>query len=191
MARLLEKYKSEIVPEMITKLGYTNKNAIPKIEKIVLNVGAGKTLENKKYLEESVKLLSTVSGQKPIITKARRAVAGFKIKKGDKIGCKVTLRKKIMYEFLDRLISIVIPRIKDFRGLSPKSFDKNGNYSLGIDEQSVFSEVDHEDIEFSLGMDVTLNISNGSPQNSFELLKLFGMPFSQLGVEKIDKKSIS
>ena len=185
MARLLEKYKNEIIPEMIAKLGYTNKNAIPKIEKIVLNVGAGKTLENKKYMEESVKLLAVVSGQKPIITKARKAVAGFKIKQGDKIGCKVTLRKKMMYEFLDRLISIVIPRIKDFRGLSPKSFDKNGNYSLGIDEQSVFSEVNHDEIEFSLGMDVTLNISNGSPQNSFELLKLFGMPFRQLGGEKI------
>lgn len=182
MARLLESYKKEIIQEMMSRCGYSNVFEVPRLEKIVINMGVGKASENKKYLDEAVKLLSNITGQKPIITKARKAVAGFKIREGDKIGCKVTLRKKMMYEFLDRLISIVIPRFKDFRGLSTNSFDKKGNYALGVTEQSVFSEVNHDEIEFNLGMDIVLNIVNGSPKDSFELLKLFGMPFkSQTG----------
>ncbi len=177
MARLFDKYKNEIVKELMEKSNYSNVHSVPKLNKIVINMGLGKANENKKYLEEAVKLLTDISGQKPVITTARKAVAGFKLREGDKIGCKVTLRKKMMYEFLDRLISIVIPRFKDLRGLSPKSFDKNGNYSMGISEQSVFTEIDHDSIEFPLGMDITLNISNGTPSGSFELLKLFGMPF--------------
>ena len=177
MARLFETYNKEIIPEMITKCGYSNMFEVPKLEKIVINMGVGKASENKKYLEDAVKLLTSISGQKAVITKARKAVAGFKIRAGDQVGCKVTLRKKRMYEFLDRMISIVIPRFKDFRGLSPKSFDKSGNYSFGVTEQSVFSEIDHDAIEYQLGMDIVLNISNGSPKDSFELLKLFGMPF--------------
>lgn len=177
MARLLDKYKNEIAPKLMSDFGYTNIFAIPKIDKIVLNIGAGKARENKKYLEDSLKLLATVSGQKPVITKARKSVAGFKLKVGDKIGCKVTLRKKRMYEFLDRLISIVMPRFKDFRGIKATAFDKNGNYSLGITEQSVFSEVNHDDIDVPLGMDITISIKNGSLKGSYEMLKLFGMPF--------------
>lgn len=177
MARLFEAYKNEITKELMAKSGYSNVYQLPKLKKIVLNMGLGKASENKKYLTDAVKLLADITGQKPVITRARKAVAGFKVREGDKVGCKVTLRRERMYEFLDRLISIVIPRFKDFRGLSPKSFDKNGNYALGISEQSVFSEIDHDAIELQLGMDVVLNIDNGSPEGSFELLKLFGMPF--------------
>ena len=177
MVRLLDLYNNEIVGKMKDQFGYHNIYEVPKIDKIVLNMGLGKASENKKYLEEGVKLLSAITGQQPVITKARKAVAGFKVRVGDKVGCKVTLRKKKMYEFLDRLISIVIPRFKDFQGLSLKSFDKRGNYSLGVDEQSAFIEINHDEIEFKLGMDICLTISNGSPKASLELLKFFGMPF--------------
>ncbi|MGR3220477.1 MAG: 50S ribosomal protein L5 [Candidatus Anammoxibacter sp.] len=184
MARLFDVYKKDIISEMMSRCGYSNILQVPRLEKIVLNMGLGKASANKKILEEAVKVLACVSGQKPVITKARKSVAGFKLKEGDKIGCKVTLRKKKMYEFLDRLISIVLPRFKDFRGLSPKSFDMQGNYSLGVTEQSVFTEVNHDEIETQLGMDITLNISNGSKKDSFELLKLFGMPFKLPAGEK-------
>lgn len=184
MARLFEVYKKDLIPEMMSRCGYSNVFEVPKLAKIVLNMGLGKASENKKILDEAVKLLACITGQKPIITKARKSVAGFKLKEGDKIGCKVTLRKEKMYEFLDRLISIVIPRFKDFRGLSPKSFDKQGNYSLGVTEQSVFTEINHDEIESQLGMDIVLNIANGSPKGSFELLKLFGMPFKLPAGEK-------
>lgn len=177
MARLLEAYKKEIIQQMKSRLGCSNVFALPKLEKIVINMGVGKAKENKKYLDDAVKQLALISGQKPLITKAKKAEAGFKIKQGNPIGCKVTLRGERMYEFLDRLISIVIPRFKDFQGLSLESFDKNGNYSLGIQEQSVFSEINVSDIESSQGMDITLVIANGSPKKSYEFLKLLGMPF--------------
>ena len=184
MVRLLDLYEKEIVGKMKEQFGYRNNYEVPKIDKIVLNMGLGKASENKRYLEEGVKLLSAITGQHPVITEARRAVAGFKVRVGDKVGCKVTLRKKKMYEFLDRLVSIVIPRFKDFQGLSLKSFDKQGNYSLGVAEQSAFTEINHDEIEFKLGMDICLTISNGSPNESLELLKFFGMPFKKAAGDK-------
>ncbi|MFQ5965441.1 MAG: 50S ribosomal protein L5 [Candidatus Scalinduaceae bacterium] len=179
MARLLDKYKEEIIPLMLERFNYRNKLEVPRLIKIVINMGIGKAKENKKILDDAVKHLATISGQKPLITKARKDIAGFKIKRGNPIGCKVTLRGKMAYEFLDRLISIIIPRIKDFRGLPVKSFDGYGNYSLGISELNVFPEIGIDDIEYVQGMDITLVISGKSKEESSEFLKLFGMPFGR------------
>lgn len=177
MARLLERYQQEIVPKLMEKLGTPNRLALPKLVKIVVNSGLGAAVENKKILEEATKDLAQITGQRPVLTKARKSVAGFKVRDGLEIGAKVTLRGKRMYEFLDRLISIVIPRIRDFRGVSPNSFDGHGNYSLGIGEQIVFPEIDVDNVETIIGMDITLVMSGGSDEGSFELLREFGMPF--------------
>ena len=177
MARLLEKYKEQIVPGMMERFNYRNKLEVPKLLKIVVNMGIGRARENKKVLEDGVKHLATISGQQPAITKARKSVAGFKLRKGDPIGCKVTLRGKMAYEFLDRLISIVLPRIKDFRGLSTKAFDGRGNYTLGINELAVFPEINIDNVEFAHGMDITIVMSGKSNEQSCESLRLFGMPF--------------
>lgn len=177
MARLLDKYKETIVPELMGKFGYGNKLEVPRLTKVVINMGVGRAKENKKMFEDAIKHLATISGQKPAITRARKDIAGFKIRKGDPVGCRVTLRRKRAYEFLDRLISIVLPRIKDFRGLSPKSFDGRGNYTLGIDELLVFPEIDLDDVEFVQGMDITLAMSGKKDEQSSEFLKLLGMPF--------------
>ena len=177
MARLLEKYQKEIVPKMMETFGCANPLAVPKIEKIVVNMGVGKATENAKRIDAAVKELATVTGQRPVITKARMAVSGFRLRKGIPIGLKVTLRKKRMYEFLDRLISITIPRIRDFRGLPTDSFDGRGNYSLGLSDQFVFPEINIDQVEFPQGMDVTIVIRNSTDEKSMELLKLFGMPF--------------
>jgi len=177
MARLLEKYKEQIVPGMMERFNYRNKLEVPKLIKIVVNMGIGRARENKKVLEDGVKHLATISGQQPAITKARKSVAGFKLRKGDPIGCKVTLRGKMAYEFLDRLISIVLPRIKDFRGLSTKAFDGRGNYTLGINELAVFPEINIDNVEFTHGMDITIVMSGKSNEQSCESLRLFGMPF--------------
>lgn len=177
MARLLEKYQQQVVPQLIKKFSYKNKLSVPKIQKIVVNMGVGKAVENKKLIEEATKHLSIVTGQKPIVTAAKKAISGFKLRKGQSIGCKVTLRGKRMFEFLDRLISIVLPRIKDFRGLSSKAFDGRGNYTLGLTEQTVFPEINIDTVETVQGMDITMVISGNSNEQSCELLKLLGMPF--------------
>ncbi|HHT9106532.1 MAG TPA: 50S ribosomal protein L5 [Candidatus Wujingus californicus] len=177
MARLLEKYKLEILPQLMKKFSQKNKLSVAKIQKIVVNMGVGKAVDNKKLVEEASGHLSVITGQKPLITKAKKAISGFKLRKGIPIGCKVTLRGKRMYEFLDRLISIVLPRIRDFRGLSPKAFDGRGNYTLGLTEQIVFPEISIETVETIQGMDVTFVISGNSNDQSQELLKLIGMPF--------------
>jgi len=177
MARLLEKYKLEILPQLMKKFSQENKLSVAKIQKIVVNMGVGKAVDNKKLVEEASGHLSVITGQKPLITKAKKAISGFKLRKGIPIGCKVTLRGKRMYEFLDRLISIVLPRIRDFRGLSPKAFDGRGNYTLGLTEQIVFPEISIETVETIQGMDVTFVISGNSNDQSRELLKLIGMPF--------------
>lgn len=177
MARLLEKYKLEILPQLMEKFSQKNKLSVAKIQKIVVNMGVGKAVDNKKLVEEASGHLSVITGQKPLITKAKKAISGFKLRKGIPIGCKVTLRGKRMYEFLDRLISIVLPRIRDFRGLSPKAFDGRGNYTLGLTEQIVFPEISIEAVETIQGMDVTFVISGNSNDQSRELLKLIGMPF--------------
>ena len=177
MTRLLEKYQQQVIPQLMEKFVYKNKLAVPKIQKIVVNMGVGRAIDNKKLIEEATKHLSIITGQKPLITKAKKAIAGFKLRQGQAIGCKATLRGKRMFEFLDRLISVVLPRIRDFRGLSPKSFDGRGNYTLGLTEQIVFPEISVDTVEFVQGMDITLAISGKSDEQSFELLKLLGMPF--------------
>ncbi|ODS33792.1 MAG: 50S ribosomal protein L5 [Candidatus Scalindua rubra] len=177
MVRLLEKYKKQIVPTLMERFHYKNELEVPKLVKIVINMGVGRARENKKILDDAMKHLAIVSGQKPAITKARKNIAGFKLRKGDPVGCKVTLRDKMAYEFLDRLISIVLPRIKDFRGLPVESFDGRGNYTIGINELAVFPEINIDSVEFEQGMDITFVISVKSNEQSYELLKLFGMPF--------------
>lgn len=177
MTRLLEKYRQEIVPELQKRLNLSNKMAVPRLEKIVVNAGIGKATENKDRIEAAAKDIAAITGQKPIVTLARQSVSGFKLRQGEKIGCKVTLRKKMMYVFLDKLINIVIPRLRDFRGFDRKSFDGQGNFTLGISEQAIFPEIKIDQVQFPQGMDITLVISNGSKNSSYELLKLFGMPF--------------
>jgi large subunit ribosomal protein L5 len=177
MARLFEKYKKEAVPALKEKLNLKNVMAVPRLEKIVVNAGVGKAIENKDRIEAAVKDIAAITGQKPVVTRARQSISGFKLRQGEKIGCKVTLRGKVMYEFLDKLISVVIPRLRDFRGLDPKSFDTQGNFNMGIGEQSVFPEISIDQVQFVQGMDITMVISNGSKKASHELLKALGMPF--------------
>ncbi|TET35584.1 MAG: 50S ribosomal protein L5 [Planctomycetota bacterium] len=177
MSRLLEKYKAEIVSKMMETFGYGNRHAVPRLDKIVVNMGVGRATENSKRIGAAMKDLATITGQKPVVTKARHAVSGFRIREGVPIGVKVTLRQKRMYEFLDRLISITIPRIRDFRGLPTNSFDGHGNYSLGLSDQFVFPEINVDKVEFPQGMDITLVIENSTDDRSLELLRFFGMPF--------------
>ena len=177
MTRLLEKYQKQVVQQLIKKFEYKNKLSVPKLLKIVVNMGVGKAVDNKKLIEEATKHLTIVTGQKPLVTVAKKAIAGFKLRKGQAIGCKVTLRGKRMFEFLDRLISIVLPRIRDFRGISQKAFDGRGNYTLGLTEQIVFPEISIDSVEFVQGMDITMVITGNSNEQSYELLKLLGMPF--------------
>lgn len=179
-ARLMEKYFKEIRSALKEKLGRSNTLSIPKLEKIVISMGVGKAIENKRRLECAVRDLTLISGQRPVICKAKKSVAGFKLREGQEIGCKVTLRKQRMYEFLDRLINIAIPRVRDFRGLPTESFDGFGNYAMGITDQSIFSEISLDTIEFPQGMDVVMVIRNSKCSNdSLELLKMFGMPFKK------------
>ncbi|MFH1888845.1 MAG: 50S ribosomal protein L5 [Candidatus Omnitrophota bacterium] len=176
--RLLEKYRNEIVPKMIEVFSFKNRMAVPRMEKIVINMGIGEALQDIKILEKSMEELGMITGQKPIVRRTKKAIANFKIRQGQAIGCKVTLRRKMMYEFLDRLISIALPRIRDFRGISPDSFDQAWNYTLGMTEQGIFPEIDFDKVSRTQGMDITFVIKNsGSKEESMELLKLFGMPF--------------
>src|SRR6266851_1897438 len=177
MARLQEKYQKEIVKGLSEKLGRTNVNSIPRLQKIVVNMGVGKALQDKNRMEQAADQLTQITGQKSQIRKARLAVSGFKLRENNEIGCRVTLRGRRMYEFLDRLISIALPRIRDFRGVNPKSFDGHGNYSLGLTEQGVFPEVDPDKLNFVQGMDVTFVTSTNSDDEARELLRAFGMPF--------------
>jgi large subunit ribosomal protein L5 len=176
--RLLEKYRNEIIPEMMQKFSIKNKFAVPRLEKIVVNIGVGEAIQDIKILEKSMEELAAITGQKPIMRRAKKAIANFKIRKGIPIGCKVTLRRKIMYEFLDRLVNISLPRVRDFRGTSVDSFDKAGNYTLGLSEQVIFPEIEYDRISRVQGMDITFVIKNAkSKERAQELLKLFGMPF--------------
>lgn len=175
--RLLEKYRKEVVPEMVKLLGYKSPMQVPRLKKVVINMGVGEALQDIKFLEKSMDELATIAGQKPMLTRAKKAIANFKIKEGQAIGCKVTLRRTKMYEFLDRFISIALPRIRDFRGLNPDSFDGNGNYTIGITEQAIFPEIDSDKVTRVQGMDITIAINSSSKKESFELLRLLGMPF--------------
>ena len=175
--RLQEKYQETIVPSLKTKFKRKNVMSLPKLLKIVINMGVGSTLSEKKYMEEAVDVLTQITGQKPVITKARKSIANFKVREGMNVGCMVTLRGTRMYEFMDRLIAIVLPRVRDFQGVNPKSFDGHGNYNLGITEFSVFPELNPDKYSRSQGLNVTFAIRGGSDEESRELLREFGMPF--------------
>ena len=177
MTRLLEKYEKEVVPGLIDRFQYKNVNVVPRLQKITLNMGVGKAVENNQRIQAAVKDMSIISGQKPVVTKARKSIAGFKLRKGMSVGVKVTLRGARMYEFCDRLISVVIPRIRDFRGFSPTAFDGAGNYSLGIVEQLVFPEINVDNVEFMQGVNVTMTIDRSNSEASLALLEMFGFPF--------------
>ena len=175
--RLREKYDKEILPSLRDKLGRQNRLSLPRLQKIVVNMGVGSAIAEKKHLEDAVAALTQITGQKPAVTSARKSIAGFRLREGMPIGCRVTLRGSRMYEFLDRLISLALPRVRDFRGLSPKAFDGHGNYSLGLTEQLVFPELNPDKFSRPQGMNVTLVISGDSDNDSRELLRGFGMPF--------------
>jgi large subunit ribosomal protein L5 len=175
--RLLERYKTDIVPALAKKFGRTNPHALPKLSKISLNMGVGKALQDKERMKVSAEQLGLIAGQRAQIMKAKVAVSGFRLREGNEIGCRVTLRGKRMYEFLDRLINVALPRIRDFRGVNPKSFDGNGNYSMGLTEQLVFPEIDPDKVTFTQGMDITFVTTTRNDDEARELLRLFGMPF--------------
>ncbi len=177
MARLLDQYRQEIVPQIMRKYGFKNVMAVPKLDKIMVSMGVGKATENRKVLDTVMEDLAMITGQKPIICNAKKSVSTFRLRQGMAIGCKVTLRRERMYEFFDRLVNIVIPRIRDFRGLNPKSFDGRGNYSMGITEQFVFPEIAIDKVEFVQGLNVTIVVKNSDDEKSLDLLKMFGMPF--------------
>lgn len=177
MARLKDLYQKEIVPEMMDRFSYKNKMQVPKVYKVVVNVGVGSAKQESKHLDSAVSELSMKTGQKPVVTRAKKSIAGFKLREGMKIGCKVTLRGERMYEFLDRLLSVSLPRIRDFRGLSPRSFDGRGNYNIGITEQLIFPEVDYDEVEAIRGMNITIATTANNDEEAFELLNSFGFPF--------------
>jgi large subunit ribosomal protein L5 len=179
MARLMERYQKEIAAQLAEKLGRKNKLSLPRLQKIVVNMGVGKALQEKNRMEQAADNLTQITGQRAQVTKSKVAISGFRLREGNEVGCRVTLRGRRMYEFLDRLISVALPRIRDFRGINPKSFDGNGNYSLGLSEQMIFPEIDPDKVTFTQGMDVTLVTSTKSDDEARELLRLFGMPFRE------------
>ena len=179
MTRLQEKYVKEVVPAMIEKFGYKNIMEVPKLEKIVINMGVGEAKENQKVLESAVADLTLIAGQKPILTRAKKSVANFKIRENMALGCKVTLRKAQMFEFADKLISIALPRVRDFRGINPNAFDGRGNYALGIKEQLIFPEIEYDKVDKVRGMDIIFVTTAKTDEEARELLKLLGMPFSK------------
>jgi large subunit ribosomal protein L5 len=177
MARLPEYYKETVVPQLMERLGLSNPMAVPRIEKITINMGVGETTTDRKILDHAMEDLTKIAGQKPVMTRARKSVASFKIRDGVPIGCKVTLRRERMYEFLDRLINIAIPRVRDFRGLNVKSFDGRGNYNMGVREQIIFPEVDYDQIDAIRGMDITITTSAKDDEQGRALLEAFEFPF--------------
>ena len=178
MARLEEFYKNQVAPALMQKFGYKSTMQIPKLDKIVINLGMGDARENPKAIESAVTDLAQITGQKPIVTKARKSVANFKLREGMNIGCKVTLRSDRMYEFLDRFFNVALPRVRDFRGISANSFDGRGNYSVGIKEQLIFPEIDYDKIDKIRGMDIIMVTTAKTDEEARELLKLMGAPFA-------------
>jgi large subunit ribosomal protein L5 len=174
--RLMERYYKEVLPALSERLGRKNLLSLPRLEKIVINMGVGRAITEKKYMEEAVDAMKTIAGQKPVVTKARNSIAGFKLREEMPIGCKVTLRGKRMWEFLDRLVSLALPRVRDFRGLDPNAFDRRGNYSLGLTEQLVFPEINPDKFTQTQGMNVTLVTTTDSDDEARELLRGLGMP---------------
>ena len=183
MARLKDLYKSKIIAGLISEFGYKNPMAVPKMEKVVVSMGIGKTTQDKKFLDLAKSDLTMITGQMPIVCKAKKSVSNFKVRAGDKTGLKVTLRGVRMYEFMDRLISLAIPRVRDFRGLNPNSFDGRGNYSMGLTEQTVFPEIDAGKVEFQQGMNITFITTAKTDEEARRMLALFGMPFKKSATE--------
>ena len=179
MSRLKDFYEAQIVPEMTKKFSYTNKLAVPKLEKIIINMGVGEARENAKVLDGAVRDMSIISGQKPVVTKAKKSIANFKLREGMNIGCKVTLRGDRMYEFTDRLVNIALPRVCDFRGVKANSFDGRGNYTMGIKEQLIFPEIEYDKVDKIRGMDIVFVTTAKTDEEARELLRLFGMPFAK------------
>ena len=179
MARLRDLYKSKVIPAMKDKYKYKSPMAVPRMTKVVISIGVGKATQDKQFIESALQDLTQIAGQKPLICKAKKSVSNFKVREGDPTGLKVTLRGLRMYEFMDRLINLAIPRVKDFRGLNPKSFDGRGNYSMGMSEQTVFPEIDSAKMENVQGMDITFVTTAKTNDEAKEMLKLFGMPFRE------------
>jgi large subunit ribosomal protein L5 len=179
MARLMDRYQKEIAGQLAQKLGRTNRLSLPRLQKVVVNMGVGEGTQDKNRVEQAAEQLTQITGQKAQVRQAKRAVSGFRLREGNPVGCRVTLRGRRMYEFLDRLISIALPRIRDFRGVNPKSFDGHGNYSMGLTEQMVFPEIDPDKVTFTQGMDITFVTSTDSDDEARELLRSFGMPFRE------------
>jgi len=179
VTNLKEKYEKEVVPALMERFGYKSIMAVPRIEKVVINMGVGDAIQNPKLLDAAVNELALITGQRPMVTRAKKSISAFKVRAGMPIGCKVTLRKQRMWDFLTRLIFLALPRVRDFRGLDPDSFDGRGNYSLGLREQLIFPEIDYDDIEKVRGMDVTIVTTAKTDEEARELLRLLGMPFRQ------------
>jgi len=179
MNRLKEKYVNEITPALVSKFEYKSVMQAPQVNKIVINMGVGEAVQNTKSLDSAVEELQTITGQKPVITKAKKSIAGFRLREGMPIGCKVTLRGERMYDFLDKLITISLPRVRDFRGVSNKSFDGRGNYTLGVKEQLIFPEIDYDKVNKVRGMDIVIVTTANSDEEARELLTQFGMPFQK------------
>lgn len=174
-----ERYRQEIAPGLAKQFSYKNLMAVPRLEKVVLNIGCGEAAHDAKALEAAQTELGLIAGQRPVVTRAKKAISNFKIREGDPVGCKVTLRRARMYEFLEKLVNVALPRIRDFRGLSPQGFDEGGNYSFGLQEQTIFPEVVLDNVQYPLGMDVTLVTSAATREEAFALLKGFGFPFAK------------
>jgi len=179
VSRLKDQYKNEIIDAMQKKFGYKNIMEVPKLDKIVINMGVGEAKENAKALESAVRDLEIISGQKAVLTKAKNSIANFKIREGQNIGCKVTLRGDKMYEFLDRLVNLALPRVRDFRGVNPNAFDGRGNYALGIKEQLIFPEIEYDKVDKVRGMDIIFVTTAKTDEEARELLRLFGMPYAK------------
>lgn len=179
MSRFKEKFQKEITPALMSKFEYTSVMQVPKIEKITINMGVGDAVQNTKVLDAAVEELTIISGQKPVVTRAKRSIAGFRLREGMPIGTKVTLRGERMYEFLDKLVSIALPRVRDFHGVSKRAFDGRGNYTLGVKEQLIFPEIDYDQVSKIRGMDINIVTTANSDEEAHELLKQFGMPFQK------------
>ncbi len=180
MARLKDVYRSQIVQALQERFNYSSPMAVPKVEKIIVSMGIGRSTQDKKFLDAAAKDIALITGQKPLVCKAKKSVSNFKLRQGNPIGLKVTLRRERMFEFMDRLVNLAIPRVKDFRGLAPNSFDGRGNYSIGLNEQGVFPEINLAEIQFTQGMNITFVTTAKSDEEGKELLRLFGMPFREL-----------
>lgn len=179
MSRFKEKFKNEVTPALMSKFEYTSVMQVPKVEKVVINMGVGDAVQNTKALDAAVEDLTIIAGQKPVVTKAKKSIAGFRLREGMPIGTKVTLRGERMYEFLDKLISVSLPRVRDFRGVSKRAFDGRGNYTLGVKEQLIFPEIDYDKVSKIRGMDINIVTTANSDEEAHELLKQFGMPFQK------------